>query len=413
MSAMPATDDHAAGSRLDAVFAATRKDFDLPEHIVYLNGNSLGPLTHAARERLAREAAAEWGTRLIKGWNESGWIDLPQRVGDRIARLVGAQPGSVVACDSTSVNLFKVLSAALAMRPHRHVVLTDSGNFPTDLYVAQRLLAGLGREHELRIVEPDEVAGAIDESVAVMMLTQVDYRTGRMHDMADLTVRAHAAGALALWDLAHSAGALPVHLEAALVDFAVGCSYKYLNGGPGAPAFLYVRPDHAGQLDPFLAGWMGHEAPFAFDLEYRPAPGVDRMLVGTPPVLAMAALDAALEVWEEVDLADVRMRSLELSERFVAEVEARCPELELVSPRDASRRGSHVSFRFPHAYGTMQALIERGVIGDFRMPDMMRFGFAPLYVSPDDVVRAAQVLEAVMRDRLWDDPRYAARLKVT
>jgi len=410
---MDASSHHTDAARLDAVFAATRHHFDLPEGVIYLDGNSLGPLTQGARSRVVDELDAQWGPRLIKGWNESGWIDLPHAVGDRIAALVGAPAGSVVVCDSTSVNLFKVLSAALEMRPERRVVLSDSGNFPTDLYVAQGLLGGLGRGHELRVVEPGKVAGAIDESVAVLMLTQVDYRTGRLHDMADLTRRAHAAGAVTLWDLAHSAGALPVHLQEARADFAVGCSYKYLNGGPGAPAFLYVRPEHAERTRPFLAGWMGHESPFAFDPGYRPAPGVSRMLVGTPPVLAMAALDAALEVWEGIDLADVRTRSIELSETFIAETEARCPELALASPRDAHARGSQVSFRFEHGYPAMQALIERGVIGDFRAPDMMRFGFAPLYLSVSDVVRAAEVLETVLRDRLWDDPRFAERLKVT
>mgnify|MGYP002152254018 CR=1 FL=1 len=410
MSDSGSTSGHA---RPDDVFAATRRLFDLPEGVVYLNGNSLGPLTHAARSRVADEVGAQWGTRLIKGWNESGWIDLPHTVGARITRLVGAREESVVACDSTSASLFKVLSAALAMRPERRVVLSDSGNFPTDLYVAERLLDGLGAGHELRLVGPAEVTAAIDERVAVVMLTEVDYRTGRLHDMTGLTRRAHEAGALAVWDLAHSAGALPVDLQAAKADFAVGCSYKYLNGGPGSPAFAYVRPDHAEHVRPLLAGWMGHEAPFAFDLEYRPAPGVDRMLVGTPPVLAMASLDAALGVWTGLELGDVRARSIELSERFVAEVEARCPELALASPRDPGERGSHVSFRFEHGYAAMQALIARDVIGDFRAPDMMRFGFAPLYVSMDDVIRAAEVLEEVIRNRLWDDPRFRARMKVT
>ncbi len=394
-------------------FSATRALFDLPADTVYLNGNSLGPLTHAARQRVAEVVASEWGQHLIGGWNECGWIDLPRQAGDRIAALVGAPEGSVAVCDSTSVNLFKVLSAALRMRPEHRVVLSDAGNFPTDLYVAQELLAGLGDGYELRVVAPEEVADAIDERVAALMLTEVDYRTARVHDMGDLTRRAHEAGALAVWDLAHSAGAIPVDLAGSGADFAVGCSYKYLNGGPGAPAFVYVRPEHAEETRSALAGWMGHEAPFAFDLDYRPAPGVQRMLVGTPPVLAMAALDAALAVWEGVDLAEVRARSIELSETFIAEVEARCPGLELASPRDAAARGSHVSFRFEHGYAAMQALIERGVIGDFRAPDLMRFGFAPLYIGRDDVLRAAEVLERIVCERLWDDPRYADRKKVT
>jgi kynureninase len=396
--------------------ALPRRDlFELPEGFIYLDGNSLGPLPRAARERVTRAVADEWGGLLIRGWTEAGWIDLPARVGDRIARLIGAQARSVMACDSTSVNLYKVLSAALAMRPDRRVVLSDSGNFPTDLYVAERLLASCGEGYALRVVAPEEVAGAIDGQVAVLMLTEVDYRTGRLHDMAALTAQAHAAGALAVWDLAHSAGALPVDVTGAGADFAVGCGYKYLNGGPGAPAFLYVRPEHAGGVQPRLAGWMGHAAPFAFDLGYRPAEGVERMRVGTPPILSMAALDAALELWDDVDMGAVRARSIALSERFVAEVEARAEGhgLRLASPREGARRGSQVSFRCPEGYAVMQALIARGVIGDFRAPDLIRFGFAPLYNTEAEVVEAAARLAAVLDERAWDRPEYRVRAKVT
>lgn len=404
-------------SRLDDVFARTRELFDLPEGLVYLDGNSLGPLPRAVRDRVARVVDAEWGRQLIKGWNESAWIDLPRAVGDRVAALVGAPAGSVIAGDSTSVNLFKVLSSAVAIqaedRPGRRVVLSDSGNFPTDLYVMQGLVRALGDGWEVRVVAPEAVVEAIDPSVAVLALTQVDYRTGRLHDMQDLTARAHATGALAVWDLAHSAGALPVELESAGADFAVGCGYKYLNGGPGAPAYLYVAAAHADRALPALAGWMGHEAPFAFDTDYRPAPGLDRMLVGTPPILSMAALHEALAVWEGVDLADVRARSIELSERFIAGVEASCPELELASPRDPLARGSQVSLRFEHGYSAMQALIANDVVGDFRAPDLMRFGFTPLYVGPDDIDRAVEVLARVMRDRLWDRDEYRQRARVT
>lgn len=414
--------------RLDTVFKATRHLFEVPEGVVYLDGNSLGPLPKASRERVRHVIDDQWSRQLIKGWNDAGWIDLPQKVGDRIAKLVGAPAGSVLATDSTSVNLFKVLSAALGMQAERavevsdtatrRVVLSDTGNFPNDLYVAQGLLRALGdgphgTGYELRTVEPQDVADAIDETVAVLMLTQTDYRTGRLHDMTNLTRRAHAAGVLTIWDLAHSAGAFPVDLEAAGADFAIGCGYKYLNGGPGAPAFIYVRPDHADEARPALVGWMGHEAPFAFDLEYRPAPTTDRMLVGTPPILAMASLDAALDVWDGIDLTDVRERSIELTELFIAEVEARCPELELASPRDPHARGSQVSFRFPDGYAVMQALIAHDVIGDFRAPDIIRFGFTPLYLGPDDVVRAVDVLETILSDRLWDRPEYKRRSKVT
>jgi len=404
-------------ARLDALFDRTRGLFDMPEGLVYLDGNSLGPLSHASRVRVAKEIDAGWGSQLIRGWNDSGWIDLPRVVGDKLAAIIGAPKGSVIAADSTSVNLLKVLSAALRMQatdaPGRRVILSDTGNFPTDLYVAQRLADTLGAGHELVTVRPQDVADRIAEDVAVLMLTQVDYRTGRLHNMGELTRRAHEAGALTIWDLAHSAGAFPVDLAATRADFAIGCGYKYLNGGPGAPAFLYARPDHIARARPVVAGWMGHDAPFAFETGYRPADGIDRMLVGTPPILSMASLDAALDVWGDVNVDDVRTRSIELSERFISGVEDCCPELELASPRDARSRGSQVSFRFEHGFAAMQALIARDVIGDFRAPDLMRFGFAPLYVRPADVDRAVEVLELVMRDRLWDREEYARRAKVT
>lgn len=395
------------------IFENARTRFDLPEGVIYLDGNSLGPLQHAVKERVSREIAREWGQKLIRGWNESGWMDLPSTVGNRIARLVGAEKGSVVVADSTSVNIYKVLTAALAMRPERRVVLSDNGNFPTDLYVAQGALRSLGKGHELKIVAPEDVMDEIDDTIAVVMLTEVDYRTGRLHDMRDLTRRAHDAGASVIWDLAHSAGALPVDLAGCKADFAVGCSYKYLNGGPGAPAFLYVRPDLAGAAEPALCGWMGHAEPFAFDPDYRPASGSDRLRVGTPPVLAMAALDTALAVWDEVTMEEVRTRSIELSERFIAEMELRCPQLRLASPREPARRGSQVSFRFNEGYAAMQAAIAAGVIGDFRAPDIMRFGFAPLYIRQEDVIEAARRIERIMSERLWDRPEYMKRARVT
>jgi kynureninase len=395
------------------LFSRTRECFHIPEGLVYLDGNSLGPLPLAARERVLTELELNWGEKLIGAWEDAGWIDLAQAAGDRIAALVGAPDGSIVAGDSTSVNLFKVLSAALQMRPERRAVLSDTGDFPTDLYVAQGLTRALADGHELRLVPPEDVQDALDESVAVVSLTHIDYRTGRMHDMEALTRRAHEVGALTVWDLAHSAGAVPVDLTATRADFAVGCGYKYLNGGPGAPAFAYVRPDLADSATPALIGWLGHDAPFDFEPEYRPAPGVGRMVVGTPPILSMACLHEALAVWDGVDMHAVRERSIQLSELFVAEVQARCPELALASPRDPEQRGSHVSFRHPEGYAIVQALISRGVVGDFRTPDMMRFGFAPLYVSPDDVHRAAVGLATVIRERLWDDPVFARKGKVT
>jgi len=393
-------------------FARTRDLFDLPAGVIYLDGNSLGPLPKAARQRVAKEIDTGWGTQLIRAWNESGWIDLPASVGDRIGRIVGAPAGTVVAGDSTSVNVHKALAAALSLSD-RKVILSDSGNFPTDLYVAQGLVATLGRGHELRVVEPEQVADAIGPDVAVLMLTEVDYRTGRLHDMAALTAKAHAAGALTIWDLCHSAGALPVHLAAAGADFAVGCGYKYLNGGPGAPAFIYVRPELQERVAPVLSGWLGHAEPFAFGQHYRPAAGVDRMRVGTPPILSLAALDAALAAFDGVDMEAIRARSIELSDLFIAGIEASCRELTLASPRDPHRRGSQASFRFAEGYAAMQACIAAGVIGDFRAPDIMRFGFTPLYVSADDVREAVARIATVMRERQWERPEFRVRGKVT
>lgn len=394
-------------------FAQTRALFRIPDGVIYLDGNSLGPLPAAATERVARLMQEEWGKLLIRGWNAAGWMTQPGRVGDRIAALIGAPAGHVVVGDTLSIKVFQALAAALDLNPGRRVILSDSGNFPSDLYMADGLVRALGRGHVLKVVEPDAVEAAIDDSVAVVMLTEVDYRSGRLHDMAALTRKAHAAGALAVWDLAHSAGALPVDLAGVDADFAVGCTYKYLNGGPGAPAFIYVAPRHAEQARPALSGWMGHEAPFAFDLDYRPGRGIERMRVGTPPVIALAALEAALDVWDGVHLADVRAASIALSELFIREVEARCPDLVLVSPRDPARRGSQVSFRHPAGYAMMQALIAQGVIGDFRSPDVMRFGFTPLYLGELEVRAAVDILADIVAHRRWDDPAYHARALVT
>jgi kynureninase len=387
--------------------------FDLPDGMIYLDGNSLGPLPRAVPDRLAGMLSDEWGKLLITGWNKADWMGQPSRVGDRVGALIGAAAGSVVMGDTLSVKVFQAVAAGLQLRPDRKVVLSDSGNFPTDLYMARGLLDMLGQGYELRIVEPQEVEAAIGDDIAVVMLTQVDYRTGRLHDMSQVTKTAQAAGAVMLWDLAHSAGALPVDLMGSGCEMAVGCTYKYLNGGPGAPAFIYVRPDLADTIQPALAGWLGHEAPFAFDLEYRPGAGIERMRVGTPPVMQMTALDAALDAWNGVSMEDLRDASIALCEKFIAEVERRCPSLNLVSPRDPHRRGSQVSFAFQEGYAAMQAVIARGVIGDFRAPNIMRFGFTPLYVSQADVIAAAKIIEDVINNNLWDVPEYKARSRVT
>lgn len=394
-------------------FAATKALFHLPEGVTYLDGNSLGPLPRAAAERLRRTAEEEWGEMLITGWNRAGWMAQPRQLGDRIGRLIGAPEGTVVLGDTLSVKIHQALAAALELRPDRRVILSDSGNFPSDLYMAEGLIDTLGPDYELRVVAPEEVDAAITEEVAVLMLTEVDYRTGRRHDMPALTAKAHDRGALAIWDLAHSAGALEVDVTGGGADFAAGCTYKYLNAGPGAPAFIYVAPELAARARPALSGWLGHAEPFAFEESYRAGSGIDRMRVGTPPVLQMAALEAALDIWDDVDMAALRARSVELCERFIAGVEATAPQLTLASPRDSANRGSQVSFRFEEGYAAMQALIARGVIGDFRAPDIMRFGFTPLYVDEGDVDRAVSVIAEVMREHLWDRPEHRARATVT
>ena len=394
-------------------FAATRAMFDLPDGVIYLDGNSLGPLPRAAAARVAQTVTAEWGKLLVTGWNKAGWMDQPSRTGDRIAKLIGAEAGSVVMGDTLSIKVYQALASALEMNPTRRVILSDTGNFPSDLYIAEGLCRTLGQGYSLRLVAPEDLACAIDDTVAVTLITEADYRTGQKHDMAALTAKAHAHGALTVWDLAHSAGAFPVHLAACNVDFAVGCTYKYLNSGPGGPAFIYVAPRHADTARPALSGWLGHDAPFAFETSYRPGAGIERMRVGTPPVLQLAALEAALDIWDHADITDVRTQSLALSDRFIAGVEAACPTLTLATPRNHDHRGSQVSFRHPDSYAIMQALIARGLIGDFRSPDILRFGFTPLYISLADVDRAVEILSDVMANALWDDPKYKIRAKVT
>ena len=387
--------------------------FEMPEGVIYLDGNSLGPLPKGVAAAVQQAVTAEWGGELIRGWNKSGWMAQPARVGNRIAGMIGAPVGSVVMGDTLSIKVFQALSAGLAMRPERRVILSDTGNFPSDLYMAEGLVRLKDAGFELRTVPHEEVMAAIDETVAVVMLTQVGYSTGKMHDMAAVTAQAHAAGAVMLWDLAHSAGALEVDLAGSNCEFAVGCTYKYLNGGPGAPAFIYVRADLIDKVEPSLAGWLGHDAPFAFDLNYRPARSIDRMRVGTPPVLQMTALEAALSVWDGITMAEVRAASLRLSELFIREVEARCPALTLNSPREGAQRGSQVAFTYQHGYAAMQALIDRGVIGDFRAPNVMRFGFTPLFLDEADVIAAVDVMADVLDNRLWDKPEYKAAKGVT
>ncbi|MGJ8622302.1 MAG: kynureninase [Yoonia sp.] len=394
-------------------FAATKDMFHLPEGMIYLDGNSLGPLPKATAARVARAVTDEWGEKVITGWNRAGWMAQPTDYGDRIGRLIGAEAGHVVLGDTLSIKVYQALAAAIDLVPDRRVILTDSGNFPSDIYMAEGLIKSLGRGHELRVVAPEDVANHINDDLAVLMLTQVDYRTGRLHDMAALTEKAHAAGAVTVWDLAHTAGAMAVDLQGCRADFAVGCTYKYLDAGPGAPAFIYVAPRHIDNCQPALSGWLGHEAPFAFDLDYRPGTGIERMRVGTPPVLQLAALDAALDIWDRVDMDALRAASITLTEQFIAGVEATCPMLALASPRDPQARGSQVSFAFEQGYAAMQACIARNVVGDFRAPDIMRFGFCPLFIDAGDVDKAVAVLADIMQNNLWDDPVYKQVSRVT
>jgi kynureninase len=402
-------DDAAALDRADEL-AAFRDRFVLPDDVIYLDGNSLGPLPKATKARIAEVMEQEWGQSLIRSWTEHGWIDLQFRIGEKIGRLIGAAPGTTVVADSTSVNLFKLLAAALNERPGRKVILTEEGNFPTDLYMAQGLTALLQRQYELR--QAPDVLTALDERTAVLMLTHVDYRSGAMHDMVALTRAAHHVGALVLWDLSHSAGAVPLQLDSDGVDLAVGCGYKYLNGGPGAPAFLYVAKHLQTDLRLPLTGWLGHAAPFAFESTYRPAGGIARAVVGTPPVLSLAALEMGIDIALEAPMAAARAKSLRLAELFV-ELMQKEREFRLLTPCEPSARGSQVAFAHPHGYAIMQALIERGVIGDFRAPDVLRFGLAPLYVRHVDVWDAVATLREVMRSDAWREPRFQQRRNVT
>ena len=392
------------------VFARAR--FRLPEGVIYLDGNSLGALPAAAPAALAETAERQWGEDLIASWNKHGWIDWPTRIAARLAPIVGARPNELLIADSTSVSLFKLLAAAVEARPGRKAIVTQQANFPTDLYVAQGLARMQGLE--LRAVPAEQVLGAIDEDTAVVTLTHVDYRSASIHDMGAINAAARAAGALTVWDLSHSAGAIELDLDDAGCDLAVGCGYKYLNGGPGAPALIYVAERLQHELENPLQGWMGHAEPFAFVDDYRPSEGILRFLTGTPSILAMAALEAGIDTFEGVSMSDVAAKSRKLSQLFVEEVQSRCgDEVSLASPLDPDQRGSHVVFAHPEGYAVMQALIARGVIGDFRAPDLMRFGFAALYNSYAEVVGAAQILANILETREWDQPRFRERSKVT
>ena len=392
--------------------ALARERFSIPQGVIYLDGNSLGAMPKATPERLRALMREEWRTDLIASWTKHGWIDLPMTVAAKLAPVLGAKASELLVVDSTSVSLFKLLGAAVRARPGRTTILTQRHNFPTDLYVAQGLADMLGMT--VKTVAPDEIAEAIDESVAVGTLTHVDYRSGAVHDMAAINQVARAAGALTCWDLSHSGGALALDLNGSDCDLAVGCGYKYLNGGPGAPAYIFIADALQDQLSPPLQGWMGHLDPFAFADDYAPARGIARFLTGTPSILALAAMECGIATFDGIAMTAIEARSRELTQRFIESVEDRCGgQVMLASPRDPARRGSHVSFAHPNGYAVMQALIERQVIGDFRAPDLLRFGFAPLYNDEAEVIRAADILGDIIRTGDWDSPRFHARGRVT
>jgi kynureninase len=396
--------------------AKKRLAFDLPANTIYLDGNSLGALPKVVKSRVAEVVSQQWGNDLIKSWNSHSWIDLPIKVGEKIAPIIGAGQGQVICCDSISVNLFKLLCSALKLNSERTVVLSTSDNFPTDLYMVQGLSDLLGSDLcQLQMVEEQDIQQSLTASVAVLLLTQVNFRTGRLLDMAKLTQLAHDKGILVIWDLAHSAGALPVELDKCEVDFAVGCGYKYLNGGPGSPAFLYVAKRHQQAVKHPLSGWMGHAKPFAFDAQYHPSPNINQFQCGTPSVISMSALDAALDVWQDVDMLQIRNKSKALAAVFIKLItmNACLHELILCSPDIAHQRGSQLAFSHDAAFSICQALIEKGVIADFRAPNILRFGFTPLYTSFEDIWKAVTTLVDIVESDLYKKPRFNIALKVT
>ena len=407
----------AEAQRLDAQdpLASCIAQFEIPQGLIYLDGNSLGPLTSGAKQRAMDVVNTQWGQDLITSWNKHQWIELPARVGAKVADIIGAAADEVICCDSTSVNLFKLLCAALKLRPNRTRIVSEKGNFPTDLYMAQGLRALLGEHIELHFVEREDILASLDDDVAVVMLTQVDFRSGHMLDIQQVSEACHQVGALTLWDLAHSAGAVPLSLSEWNVDLAVGCGYKYLNGGPGAPAFAYVAKRLQSNIQQPLSGWMGHANPFAFAVDYTPAAGINSLLCGTPAVLSMSVLDAALDVFAGLNMADIRDKSLLLSEHFLQWVDEdpACSALQLISPRAPELRGSQLAYRHPQAYALCQALIADGVVADFRAPDILRLGLAPLYLRFSDLWRAKTVLADILTKHTYLDAKFQQRQKVT
>ncbi|MAK64607.1 MAG: kynureninase [Maricaulis sp.] len=403
--------------QLDAadLLADFRNRFELPDGMIYLDGNSLGVMPKSAPARMKDVVETQWGQHLITSWNRHDWIGLPRRLGGMIAGLIGAKPEEVVVADSTSINIFKTLSAAVQLNPDRSVILSETGNFPTNVYMMQGLSANSAASIRHQMVPTDELEAHFNDDVAALLITQAHYKTGYLHDMQAITRAAQAKGILVIWDLCHSAGALPIDLNACNADMAVGCGYKYLNGGPGAPAFIFVAERHQEDVMPVLSGWLGHARPFDFSDQYVPAPGIDRFKCSSPSILGMSALECGLEIAAEADMTEVRKKSVALTELFIEQVEARLAGhgFKLASPRDPKIRGSQVSFHHENGYPIMQALIDRGVIGDFRDPDILRFGFTPLYTSYEDVWRAAEILQEIMESGAWREARYSVRAAVT
>lgn len=408
-----------AADRQDPL-APLKARFDLPPGVLYMDGNSLGVMPRAAAARAAEVITQEWGTGLIRSWNTAGWFELPSRLGDKLAGLLGAKEGELVITDTTSLNIFKALAASLRIQqkrqPKRRVILSERDNFPTDLYMIQGMIDLLQQGYEMRLIDDElPLDRALDEDVAVVLLSHVNYRSGQMHDMAAVTRQAHERGALVIWDLAHAAGAVPVDLNGADADYAVGCTYKYLNGGPGSPAFIWVAPRHIPDFWQPLSGWWGHQRPFDMTVAYEPAGGIRRYLCGTQPIVSLAMVECGLDVAREADMAEVRKKSLALGDLFIALVEERCAghPLTLVTPRDHAQRGSHVSLRHPNGYEVMQALIARGLIGDYREPEVLRFGLTPLYFGYADVWDAVEILKDVLDSKAWDKPEFKQRSAVT
>lgn len=387
--------------------------FNIPPGMIYLDGNSLGPPVKEIESISNKVIVEEWGGKLIKGWNESNWMEQPLTVGNKIANIIGGDKGSIVAGDTLSIKTYQALAAAIKLKPKRNIILTDIDNFPSDIYIAEGLIDSLNSNFELQKVKKENVISSLNENVNVVLLTHVNYRTGAMFDIEKVTKKVHENGSTMIWDLAHSAGAVPLDLKVINCEFAVGCTYKFLNGGPGSPAFIYVRPDLIKKCYPILRGWLGHKAPFDFTNTFEKSASIEMMRVGTPPVIQTAILEKALDIFQGINFNELREESIKLSDFLIKMVEQKCPDLHLESPINSSDRGSQVSFSHPSGYAIMQALIDRNIVGDFRAPNIIRFGITPLYINEDDIIQTVKVLREILSNRLWENPIYINRKKVT